>query len=319
MGRGQRHSKNAGVMGSEGLSYAERRALGFGTIKERLGKDSMGNYYDCCLTLQAAVDPVITPDGYLFSKEAILENLLSQKKAIKRKLAAWEAAQEAENKKVADKALVDQQADLMAFDRINHMGISQQTVDSIKSAIEAEAEKAGQPGAATSVVNIKENEERVKQLKAFWLPSLAPSAKMTVEKPDTDTYCPASGKKLKMKELIPVKFTRVPEEESGLYMDPLTKDTFTNATKLVVIKTSGDVLLKETYTKLVKPEGVFNGKKVKESDVVELQTGGTGFAGRDGEKVQSSKYAQVGVGSGRQDLRGQHQGPRSMGGLQFLN
>jgi hypothetical protein len=33
---------------------------------------------------------------------------------------------------------------------------------------------------------------------------LAPSAKVIVEKPDTDTYCPASGKKLKMKELIPV-------------------------------------------------------------------------------------------------------------------
>lgn len=35
---GQRHSKNAGVMGSEVLSYAERKALGFGTVKERLGK-----------------------------------------------------------------------------------------------------------------------------------------------------------------------------------------------------------------------------------------------------------------------------------------
>ena len=27
--------------------------------------------------------------------------------------------------------------------------------------------------------------------------------------------------------------------------------------------------------------------------MIELQTGGTGFAGRDGDKVQSSKYAQV--------------------------
>lgn len=35
---GQRHSKNAGVMGSESLTYAERKALGFGTVKERLGK-----------------------------------------------------------------------------------------------------------------------------------------------------------------------------------------------------------------------------------------------------------------------------------------
>lgn len=34
-----------------------------------------------------------TPKGYLFSREAILENLLDQKKANKRKLAAWQAQQ----------------------------------------------------------------------------------------------------------------------------------------------------------------------------------------------------------------------------------
>ena len=36
MGTGSRHSKNAGTMGSENLTYAEKKALGFGTIKERL-------------------------------------------------------------------------------------------------------------------------------------------------------------------------------------------------------------------------------------------------------------------------------------------
>lgn len=35
-----------------------------------------------------------TPQGVLFSRQAILENLLAQKKANKRKLAAWEAQQE---------------------------------------------------------------------------------------------------------------------------------------------------------------------------------------------------------------------------------
>lgn len=38
MGRGQRHSKNAGIMGSEALTYHEKKALGFGTVKERVGK-----------------------------------------------------------------------------------------------------------------------------------------------------------------------------------------------------------------------------------------------------------------------------------------
>ncbi len=42
MGRGQRHSKNAGIMGSEALTYHERKALGFGTVKERVGK--VGQY-----------------------------------------------------------------------------------------------------------------------------------------------------------------------------------------------------------------------------------------------------------------------------------
>lgn len=38
MGGGSRHSKNAGTMGCEGMSYHERKALHFGTVKERLGK-----------------------------------------------------------------------------------------------------------------------------------------------------------------------------------------------------------------------------------------------------------------------------------------
>jgi len=38
MGRGSRHSKNAGTMGSESMTYAEMKGLGYGTVKERLGK-----------------------------------------------------------------------------------------------------------------------------------------------------------------------------------------------------------------------------------------------------------------------------------------
>lgn len=45
-------------------------------------------------------DPVCTPEGFLFSKEAIIENLIQQKKAIKRKHAAWEAQQVDDQQKV---------------------------------------------------------------------------------------------------------------------------------------------------------------------------------------------------------------------------
>ena len=42
-----------------------------------------------------------TPDGYIYSREAILESLLQQKKSNKRKLAAWEAQQQDERRKVS--------------------------------------------------------------------------------------------------------------------------------------------------------------------------------------------------------------------------
>lgn len=102
-------------------------------------------------------------------------------------------------------------------------------------------------------------------------------------------------------------------------MDPITKDTFGNASKLVVLANSGDVLLESTYETCVKPEGAFRGKKVGPKDVIKLQTGGTGFAARDGDKAQATKHWLLGPGSGRADLRGQHQGPRSAGGLVFMN
>ena len=45
-------------------------------------------------------------------------------------------------------------------------------------------------------------------MKAFWLPSKAPEAKALLEKPDMATVCPASGKKLTLKQLVAIKFTR---------------------------------------------------------------------------------------------------------------
>ncbi len=42
------------------------------------------------------------------------------------------------------------------------------------------------------------------ELKSFWLPSLAPESKAMVDKPDAATHCPATGKKLRLKDLTPV-------------------------------------------------------------------------------------------------------------------
>lgn len=76
-------------------------------------------------------------------------------------------------------------------------------------------------------------------LKSFWMPSLAPESKVMLDKPDLATYCPATGKKLRLKDLTPVKLTRVREGEDGRYCDPVTGDTLTNSNKLVLLKPTG--------------------------------------------------------------------------------
>ena len=53
-GGGRKHSNNAGTMGSENLTQAERRALGFGTATERLGKETVKDFDSCSLGLQHA-------------------------------------------------------------------------------------------------------------------------------------------------------------------------------------------------------------------------------------------------------------------------
>jgi hypothetical protein len=72
----------------------------YGRVAERVGKDSIKEVDCCCLTLQPVTDGVVTyvlahhrvgvegktltvfacsPDGYLYEREAILQNLLHQK------------------------------------------------------------------------------------------------------------------------------------------------------------------------------------------------------------------------------------------------
>lgn len=280
----------------------------------------MGNYYDCRLTLSPAVDPVCCPSGFVFSREAIIENLLEQKKANKRKLAAWEAQQAEEARKAAGKAAIEQEAALLAFDRQNHAGASKELATKLHEAVSTEAEALmAEKRTATGVVNIRDNEQMMKTMKAFWVPSQTPEAVTRVEKPDGHTLCPASGKKLKLKDLIPITFTPVPGGEPHEFMDPVMRTPLTNASRLVVLKPTGAVMLEETWRRCIRPEGEYEGKRVCDDDVLELQRGGTGFAEHDKEALQAKRYFALGPGSGLADLRGQTSRGGSKFGLAFTN
>ncbi len=80
-------------------------------------------------------------------------------------------------------------------------------------------------------------------MKAFWLPSKTPEAAALLGKPNQATHCPASGRPLRLKELVPVRFTRVPEGEPGFARDPVTRDTLANSDHLVVLRPTGVCML----------------------------------------------------------------------------
>lgn len=87
-----RHAKNctAGTVYTYHERQKDTKKSGYGSKAVRLGKDSVKDFDCCSLTLQPCREPVITPDGFLYDREAILECLLHQKTESARKMKAFE-------------------------------------------------------------------------------------------------------------------------------------------------------------------------------------------------------------------------------------
>lgn len=312
---GSRHSKNAAGMGSEGLNYHERRAMHFGTQTERLGKDSLRAFDHCGLTLQPAKDPVVTPDGIVYSREVILENLLKQKKAIGREVKAWE---EQEKERAADDVTKEGEtraAALAQFHSQNHGAGKWEDVD--EAGVVAGTSSAGEGTVATAAGTDFERKQR-KEMKAYWLPSFTPDVKKTVNKPDSASKCPCTGKNLRMKELVSIKWTPAPKDAGGdaAYMCPLCKKCFGASARICVLKPTGDALCGDCCTNFVEKDGNYNGKSIRKKDVIALQRSGTGFIA-SGTQIQAKRFEHLGVGSGAADVRGQSAGASSKFGLVY--
>lgn len=87
-----RHAKNctAGTVYTYHERKKDTKKSGYGSKAVRLGKDSVKDFDCCSLTLQPCREPVVTPDGFLYDREAILECLLHQKTEAARKMKAFE-------------------------------------------------------------------------------------------------------------------------------------------------------------------------------------------------------------------------------------
>lgn len=81
-------------------------------------------------------------------------------------------------------------------------------------------------------------------------------------KPNKKIICPSCGKKLRLKDLTKINFTKISVGSKEKYIDPLTKKEMNNSSSLIVLKATGDVILEESYNVCIKPFGKYNGTSI---------------------------------------------------------
>ncbi|KAM4016175.1 nitric oxide synthase-interacting protein [Anomaloglossus baeobatrachus] len=283
-----RHGKNctAGAVYTYYEKKKDTAASGYGTQTVRLSKDAVKDFDCCCLSLQPCKDPVVTPDGFIYEKEAILEYILHQKREIARQMKAYEKQKNEKKTEMEELNKAAKESKMKVFLDKEMSIISKPLNPFTRKAESNGAEAAGSSSGSSQ----QSGEEKNKQLPSFWIPSLTPEAKSTqVKKPDKSVYCPMSGRPLKMKDLISVKFTAVDDkvDRVGLinrqdrYVCAVTRDMLGNSVPCAVLRPSGAVVTLECVEKLIKKDMTdpISGDKLTERDIIVLQRGGTGFSG----------------------------------------
>ncbi|KAG0479217.1 hypothetical protein HPP92_010075 [Vanilla planifolia] len=158
---------------------------------------------------------------------------------------------------------------------------------------------------ANSVKATSYEEEALRTMKAFWLPSATPEAPVKVDAPSTDTICPEGKEKLKLKALFPVYLTKDKcESRKSNALDthficPCCKVTLTNTLSLVAVSTCGHVFCKKCAVRFIAKDKfcLVCNKECKEKNLIDLEKGGTGFAGH-GDHLEATDFKHLGSGSG---------------------
>jgi len=285
-----RHSKNNTALGF--FTYAERQKLNYGTQKLRLGRESLRDFDACFLCLQKARSPVICPKGHLMCKECIYESILTQKKEIARQTKLYELQQdEIKNEKIKK----DQMAQDILIKQFEKTQNSYLEVKPLKAHTDIkESEIKNIPASerekkiALDIVEKQTNKSN-NNMNCFWIPDLTPENNPEqIKKTELHPQCYAGEKphKINIKKLIPVNFSIAKESLTStgrkeiIYNCPCCVRTFTNGTRLIVLKNCGHVFCYDCKKKflLKSQKCMLCEKKNKEKDMIELEREGTGFS-----------------------------------------
>uniref|UniRef100_K3WDI8 Nitric oxide synthase-interacting protein zinc-finger domain-containing protein n=1 Tax=Globisporangium ultimum (strain ATCC 200006 / CBS 805.95 / DAOM BR144) TaxID=431595 RepID=K3WDI8_GLOUD len=285
-----RHSKNATA--ATHFTYHEKTAAGHGTLKRRFGKDSQLPFGCCCLCVASTHDgksPLVSPSGFVYCKECIYANLLSQKRAIQENTASYERFLEKQEQSAQDAVIAHERAQLQQFldSATGASSSSSHNKPDEEHEVETYKKKLREKVDRTTDDDKREAMKRT----SFWIPDCTPEVDTKVEKPDTKTRDPMSLEELRLKHLMPVKFEWSASKDGAAphVLCAITKKEITHH-QAVLLRPSGLVILESCVKDMVLPTMMcpITGLKLRKKDIVKLQAGGTGFSAHS--TVEAKKY-----------------------------
>lgn len=270
----QRHSKNNGSSTYGVFSYHERRKNEFlQNLKARLGADAQLPFGYCWLSLQPAVDPVVTPSGHIYSREHILEHLVSKTQDLKRQRDAWEAAERTADREADARARQSRQLVERDFAELN--------------------DPRARPTKQARVVDDKPDAN-------FWLPQLAPQAPPEDAPPPPPPKRPPSpvtGAPLRAKDLVPIDLHR--SSDDARCVCHVSHDEITTQ-PVLFIRSTGCVVIESVATNLGVLEShvcPVTSRKFKEKDLLRLVAATSAYSASGGTDLVVTKYRPTGGGA----------------------
>jgi len=175
------------------LSYYERSLLRKVNQAQRLGGDSFKPLDSCYLCLSKTFDPVACSQGHIYCRECIVSNLITQKAGIdaqRREMDRWEENDYGEREQARQNARDRVVADFekgMGLGVVGGRGImgDGNKAGSSKAGGKFELDRESLEKAtrdaedkAKKQLEVEHAESRKAKLAAYWLPSMAPEAKL---------------------------------------------------------------------------------------------------------------------------------------------
>eukprot|EP00584_Thalassiosira_punctigera_P001443 CAMPEP_0172532370 /NCGR_PEP_ID=MMETSP1067-20121228/5451_1 /TAXON_ID=265564 ORGANISM="Thalassiosira punctigera, Strain Tpunct2005C2" /NCGR_SAMPLE_ID=MMETSP1067 /ASSEMBLY_ACC=CAM_ASM_000444 /LENGTH=370 /DNA_ID=CAMNT_0013316877 /DNA_START=75 /DNA_END=1188 /DNA_ORIENTATION=+ len=310
--------------GHNPLTYHERKRLkssGYGTQSARLATSSQLPFGHCSLGLSPIEpgDAVATPSGHIYSREAIVQYLLTKNGELKKRRAEYERRRlEVENRRVEwEEKEGKRRRDTFVRKDQGAMSSSSTTALVLRGNDSAGGAAVTTAGGSAAAVGKGRAENSLKHV-SYWLATSQPQHQNGGAATDVGDFdyereiaalppppperpsSPNSGEPLRLKQLIPLHLVREGAEDgdaaggkgggaTGRILCAVSHKTLSTQ-PVVVIKKTGQVMLKSAYEELAKPTMTcpVTDKRFKEKDVLELVRGRSGYAA-SGEVV-ARKY-----------------------------